>query len=61
MVWKWRCCLVRSDDLTGLNIRPCRVREPFVLVKDAGHSVYRNIKGFGGMVDVGESDSWDSG
>ena len=52
---------MRSDDLTGLNIRPCRVREPFVLVKDAGHSVYRNIKGFGGMVDVGESDSWDSG
>lgn len=37
------------DNRVGVNVRPSRVREPFMLTKDTGHSVYRHVKSFGGV------------
>ena len=40
------------DNPVGVNVRPSRVREPFMLAKDTGYSVCRNLKSFGGVDGV---------
>ena len=37
------------DNRIDVNVRPSRVREPFMLTKYTGYGVDRNVKGFGGM------------
>ena len=37
------------ENRVGVNARPSRVREPFILTQDTSHSIYRNVKSFGGV------------
>ena len=34
------------DNSVDVNVRPSRVREPFMLIKNISHSIYRNVKSF---------------